>query len=623
MNKYTNLFKFECLIAISAIIFFLTKVSTLHAENLLDKLGATCIAHFDKTISVDWPMSALLEQHGGRIVPDGISGGALQLIKKEYLVLNSHYLINPSEGTLMFWVRPHWGYFESKNGRLLSHTFTSFKWLDSRNGYFVLSDGWWEPAGSSKTYLVLNNYDKHVKCDLSYVEGEWIHFACSWKLGGDMSLFRLYINGSLVYDSKPFRNQRYSPASIFFLGCDKGTTEGKQRWADSDFDELIAFSTVLSDNDIQSIIQRQDPNKRRYGRMDAVSTKFYQPFRNVDVKILETRALFDGGTDWVSELGANQVIKTIKKVGFNVYMPLVWHGRGTRYPSGHASQEDGLDLSGEDPLARLIKIAHENGIQVHPWVMIAKRWKKYPEFLKGYYDPGTPAGAFDLHKPGFRKFIIRLILDIVQRYDIDGINLDYIRTGGICTSQNCINDYRQSFGRDLLRDIAVKNSDGGLEVHVQQWQDGVVKAIVREISVKGKKIKPKLSVSVDGCPIPIGFPPNDQGRQEIKWANAGWVDIIFNMEYSTIPNFDRHELVSQELHEPRKLIMLLANWEKDSDGNIKPRDAELVSKHVNYVQKRWPGGVGIYRYKELSTNEAQIKALQVLFKDPYNTKQKR
>jgi hypothetical protein len=368
------------------------------------------------------------------------------------------------------------------------------------------------------------------------------------------------------------------------------------------------FSRALSDKAIRTIVSQQDPAglRENYLRVQE-SGRMFNGMGKRDM--VENRMISDGGREWLTEKGARTIIDTIKSAGFNVYQPLIWHGRGTRFPSAHAPFEADLPRHDGDPLARLIKIAHENGVEVHPWVMISKRWKEYPDFLRQYYDPGTPEGAYDMHKPAFREFVATLVADVVRRYNVDGINLDYVRTQGICISAYCVADYRRRFGRSLASDAGVRRDDGSLEPHVQQWQDEDVAAFVGDVSRRIRELKPRVVISVSGVPVPGGLPGNDQGRQELAWLRDGWVDIVYNMQYSIIPDFEKHELVQREIGMPGKIIITLANWEKDSTGMIVPRDPKVFSRLVAYALSRWPGNVAVYRYKELSENKTQGKLL--------------
>jgi uncharacterized lipoprotein YddW (UPF0748 family) len=251
----------------------------------------------------------------------------------------------------------------------------------------------------------------------------------------------------------------------------------------------------------------------------------------------------------------------------------------------------------------MISLAHENDIEVHPWFTVALRRQ---EFFDQFYDPGTPKSAFDLHKKEFRDFISSLIMEVVEKYDIDGINLDFIRTMGICKSDSCIQDYYQKYGRDLLTDISYKSKSGYLEPHIQAWQNEAVESIVRDVSIKAKRAKPELLISVDGAPYPHAIDFNRQGRQEIVWANKNYIDIIYHMDYDLPPDFERMQMAQEMMFDKNKLIPILGNYEYDLQGKLMSRNPDLLNLIVNESLLKFPNGIGIYWYPSLSDEQINM-----------------
>lgn len=569
------------------------------AANILEELGADFIAHFDSTIKVDRPSNVKFKHTGGRIITDGISGKALSLSGGQYLTVPTQDIVNGFEGTVTLWVRPHW--LSDSPG---SHAFVSFRWASPKPAYFALSRGWWESyGGTGLTYFIGNNEEAtNTVRKIYYNPGKWVHLACTWKTGSN-GYTKLYVNGYMVERRDPAAEGKqpwlpYVAEANLFIGSDKGAGDlENNRWADSDIDEFAVFKRAMKDDEIARIYE-------------SIGKPTYLPIRDTDGTILQSRVIADEGIGWMTSDGAAETIARIKRAGFNVYIPCIWHGQGTRYPSALAVPELGKTFH-NDPLKRLIDLAHSNGIEVHPWFTIALRQRS---FYKDFYDSGTPADAFDVHKPAFRKFIADLVIDVVQRYDVDGINLDYIRTLGICTSMDCQNDYSRQFGRDLTFDIKHPKPDGTLEPHLQKWQDEAIAAIVREIRDRAKAIRPQIIISVDGHP---SLRPSEEGRQDLSWANSGLIDIAFNMDYRKIPDYEYLNYITTRFNEPQKLIQMLGNYEAISRGRIEPRDPELVAKSIEYTLSRSPHGVGLYLYQLLT--EDQIRAI---FKGPFKDQAK-
>lgn len=115
------------------------------------------------------------------------------------------------------------------------------------------------------------------------------------------------------------------------------------------------------------------------------------------------RAILDGDIpSWTKKEYVDEVLSRIKRAGFNVYMPTVWQGRGTVWPSKHAPWDTKLanrHKSNFDPLRYVIEKAHEMGLEVHPWFTLTLRQSDiFPEFAL----PTMPQKAFDVHNPEFR-----------------------------------------------------------------------------------------------------------------------------------------------------------------------------------------------------------------------------
>ncbi|MGQ9687942.1 MAG: LamG-like jellyroll fold domain-containing protein, partial [Desulfobaccales bacterium] len=384
--------------------------------------------HFDQLPSEEVPPGFSLKIQGGSIIPQGVTGQAWRLAAGDFFSLDLKDKINTSEGTVILWVRPRW-----PNNDEASHTYLSLAWEGDKKGYFALSRGWWEPAGKQRTYFILNNQDyAHVSKPIEYEPDTWTQLACTWK-AGNPGYLRLYVNGFRTAQSRYQMKTLLQPASPLYVGSDQGSPLAKNRGAECDLDELALFPTALTDEEIFALFARLKPSPSR-------------TLKKLNGKVLETRAILDEGIGWTTEAGARKTIERIKKAGFNVYVPCVWHGGGTRYPSPKAPAARGFTILTTDPLKRLLDLAHQNGIEVHPWFCVALR---EGDILPEFYGPGTPDKAFDLHRPEFRAFMVDLILDVVQRYEVDGINLDYIRTMGLCRCEFCQKEYHRTTGRDL------------------------------------------------------------------------------------------------------------------------------------------------------------------------------
>lgn len=557
-------------------------------------------------------LSHVLNYKDIRLIKTNKNNYGLQVEKNESLLLDLNEVLNSKSGAISFWVMPQW---EEKG----SHTFISMLWDGLDDSYMVVSYGWWEPAGNKRLYFVLSNQDK-LHCSLPYKlqNNIWTMLTVSWSTGEEGSC-TIYVNDRLLVNKAIKNHSNRLPKSSLHLGSDKGTGIPNGRSKKAYFDNVFIYNSELHHSDVLSLYIRGvgqlevDENKK-YAWMDEYINKPYMPERNDHGEILESRIIFDEDIRWaLSEKNTDIILKRIKSAGFNVYVPCVWHGKGLYFPSKFAHLDKRVVSrisSGSDPLEYLIKKAHSMGIEVHPWFTVVKREdSKYPEF----YDSGTPDGAYNVHNEKFRTFMSEIMLDMVKRYDVDGINLDYIRTMGICTSKFCRNNYKKFTGQNLMTDYLGRAVLSESRNRIQKWQDHAVVGIVKNLSISAKSIKPELIISVDAHPKPNNVIRPLQGRNVIEWANNDWIDVIFNMDYSQNIDIENHEAVRQELINKDKLVFLLGNYDK-IQGDIVSRDPYLVAKNALYNQRRWPGiGIAYYIYNLLS--DEQINKLSTM---PFN-----
>jgi len=328
------------------------------------------------------------------------------------------------------------------------------------------------------------------------------------------------------------------------------------------------------------------------------------------------RAIFDEDPGWAyAPVEIDSRLQRAQEAGFNVYVVNVWHGRGSLYPSTDEVSDDKLRqrmARGWDPLEYAIRKAHELRMELHPWFTVVHREDdRHPQF----YGSGVPEGAYDVHNRAFREFIVGAMLDVVRRYDVDGINLDYIRSMGVCTSSACAADYTAYGGFDLHKDYAAAAGTSEARTRIQAWQDKAVGEIVFHFAEEARRLKPGAIISVDGYGEPQADKRALEGRNEIDWLNRGWIDAIYHMDYRPQPQVEQIERARAALRDPDRLHVLLGNYERVGDRVIS-RDAGLLASNVALLQKLWPrAGVAVYLLGRLDV--AQATALRAgPFKKP-------
>ena len=148
------------------------------------------------------------------------------------------------------------------------------------------------------------------------------------------------------------------------------------------------------------------------------------------------------------------VLDRLKKSGINtVFVETFYHGK-TIFPSdtmlSYGFIEQNEEFVGFDPLEIWINEAHKRNIKVHIWfetfyvgnknpknysnyiLSIRPSWTNLPKnsanSIEPVYSTSEHNGYFlDPANPEVQNFLIKLLTEIICKYQPDGINLDYIR----------------------------------------------------------------------------------------------------------------------------------------------------------------------------------------------------
>lgn len=320
----------------------------------------------------------------------------------------------------------------------------------------------------------------------------------------------------------------------------------------------------------------------------------------------ESRAILDEGLNWVTKDSAERVCARIARAGFNVFIPCVWHGRGTIWPSKLAPWDShNVRAQGFDPLGNLLQTAERYHIEVHPWFTVSLRQR---EFFQEFYDSGTPAERFDIHREPFREFMYSLIFEVAAMYPIHGINLDFVSAGGICESPWCVEDYRRQTGRNLLVDRQIRRVPGWDMKELIDWQAAAVTDLVSRVSISCRRAKPNIVISMSGDPVhPL---LRIEGHDSGKWADEGLIDVLYNMHYEPTPDFGALKAIQSAMKRPEAMVVGIGNYEEATASSpVRSREpaqlAELIRTTRNIQQGN---GVAIYLYSMLT--EEQIGMLR-------------
>lgn len=258
---------------------------------------------------------------------------------------------------------------------------------------------------------------------------------------------------------------------------------------------------------------------------------------------------------------------------------------------------------GYDPLTFAVEECHKRGMECHAWMVtiplgnkkhvaslgnqsVTKRIKDICVPYKNEYflNPGHPAT---------KEYLMKLVREVVSRYDVDGVHFDYLRYPENAPSFPDKNDFRRyAKGRSI-----------------DQWRRDNITEIVRYIYKGVKAMKPWVKVST--CPVgkyrdtsrysSRGWNAYYTVYQDTqKWLSEGIQDQIYPMMYFQGNSFYPFALDWQEQSHGRHIIPGLGIYFLHPSEGKWTRDE--IDRQIYFIRKQGMAGEGHYRVKYLMDN---------------------
>lgn len=265
-----------------------------------------------------------------------------------------------------------------------------------------------------------------------------------------------------------------------------------------------------------------------------------------------------------SRQGLAQIFDRLAAAGINTVFFETVNAGYPIYPSQVAPEQNPLTRHW-DPLAEAVDLAHERGMELHAWVwtfaagnqvhnailnqpssysgpILAAHsdWANYDN--RGYrIPPGQTKPFLDPANPEVRAYLLNLFQEIVTRYDVDGLQLDYIRypfqdprPGGHTYGYGMA--ARQQFHR-LTGIDPITLSPG--QPQWQQWTEfrtEQINSFVADVAKLVHDLKPELILSTAVFALPERRRINEIQQNWELWAQRGDVDMIVLMSYARDTN---------------------------------------------------------------------------------------
>jgi uncharacterized lipoprotein YddW (UPF0748 family) len=328
-------------------------------------------------------------------------------------------------------------------------------------------------------------------------------------------------------------------------------------------------------------------------------------------------------------------IKDLRQLNFNTIYPVVWNWGYTTYPSKVAKRVVGSSfmpkksagilinrtltktegLEGRNVLQEMVAQGHNQGLSVIPWFEFgfmapattdpagSDLAKLHPDWLTQKQDGGTiwkegkdPRVWLNPFKPEVKKFIIDLVVEVVKKYDVDGIQFDdHFGLPSEFGYDKFTVDLYKSEHQGKLPPKDTKNEEW------VNWRADKITLLMRDLFTAIKAANPKAIVSIS--PNPQTFAKSFFLQDWAKWERQGLVEELLIQVYR-----DKLETFIGELQKPEvKLASLHIPVGIGILTGVKPKPIAMkqIQTQIAAVRKQGLAGVSFFFYETLwkLTNE--------------------
>ena len=254
--------------------------------------------------------------------------------------------------------------------------------------------------------------------------------------------------------------------------------------------------------------------------------------------------------------GIQTLVERLHDAGFNAIFVEAFYQGQTIYPSAILRSRGMLaqmpTFKGFDPLEEFLRLAHSRSMEIHAWFSMfyvglnspGPLLTRYPEWtaISKSGEQGYKQGAnrffwvCPMH-PGVPEFYADLIGEAVEKYDVDGIHLDYIRFPDPAAADTCYSlahreEFQKEYGIDPLDLDPLLNPE-----EFRAWNKlraDSVTGVVRAISERVRNIRPDVELTCAVMPRGMPLELNPGFLQDWpEWVRAGYIDALIPMAYSS------------------------------------------------------------------------------------------
>lgn len=352
---------------------------------------------------------------------------------------------------------------------------------------------------------------------------------------------------------------------------------------------------------------------------------------NVDSEILFSQSGLKQGLDRVADLNLNRVYPTVWNWGYTLFPSETAHNtfgvRQRLVPEMQAKGQDEVlesnDSDKRDMLQELITLAKSRNISVMPWMEFgfmapadSLLVQQHPDWVTQRQDgsqikmEGSHARVWlNPFHPEVRQFLIDLTVEVVAKYDIDGIQYDDHLGLPIEFGYDPYTVELYQFQHD-----GIAPPDDSSDPEWMQWRADLITDWVEDLFVAMKAENPNVILSLSPNPAEWAY---DTSLQDwVSWERRGFIEELVVQVYRDNMRRFRYELSRPELKAARDHIPVAIGIL--SGLRNRPTPIKLIQKQVKKSRDRHYAGVSFFFYESLwmpekESLETRIATLDSLF----------
>jgi uncharacterized lipoprotein YddW (UPF0748 family) len=323
---------------------------------------------------------------------------------------------------------------------------------------------------------------------------------------------------------------------------------------------------------------------------------------NIDSQVMDSRQNVAEGLQRLADLG------------FNTIYPVVWQRGYTLYPSEVTKELAGADILprslfvGRDVLQEIIEVARPLNIRVIPWFeyglmvppqsSIARQHRdlltldindntQRIQSANGDIDPNVWLNPCHYR---VRKFMVDLIVEVVKKYPVAGIQLD----DHFCFPQEMGYDKftQQLFQQYNFGEIAPIEHDSDIWL---KWGSERLTELLQQIVRGVKSVRRDCIISIS--PNPLNFSRTRYLADWQKWLELGLMDELVLQVYRNRWDAFEIELSKPEVQAARAKIPTLIGIL--TGLRTRPIANSIIKEQVGTISSKQFGGLACFFYETL------------------------